>query len=177
MVSGQQIAFVSGRDGGTEIYVTGADRQGLERVTHDFLGGISPSFSPDGIRIAYYESDEGFRHIHMVDTDGNNRQRLRHNQEHHFHPTWSPDEMTIAYANSNNRNVFLGTKIHLMTADGKYIKQLSKIRDWSDYQPDFSPVGLAVYPTSKTAAIWWGGIKNSRPTAGSLRDCLVNYET
>ena len=41
-----------------------------------------------------------------------------------------------------------------MTADEKYLKQLSKIRDVTDDHPDFSPVGLAVSPTSNTAAIW-----------------------
>ena len=42
---GGQIAFVSGRDeGAAEIYVIGADGQGLERVTHGLLGALSPSF-------------------------------------------------------------------------------------------------------------------------------------
>ena len=45
---GGEIAFVSGRDGGSEIYVIGADGQGLERLTDDFLGGHSLSFSPTG---------------------------------------------------------------------------------------------------------------------------------
>ena len=49
-----------------------------------------------------------------------------------------------------------------MAADGKYLKQLSKVGDGIDYQPDFSPVGLAVAPTSKTAAIW-GRLKSRAP--------------
>ena len=68
--------------------------------------------------------------------DGKNLMRLTHNQEHHFHPTWSPDGQMIAYAVSDD-NV-LGANIHLMTADGKHIKQLSKVRDGTDDQPDFS---------------------------------------
>ena len=36
---GKKIAFVSARDGGSEIYVIGADGLGLERLTYDFLGG------------------------------------------------------------------------------------------------------------------------------------------
>ena len=147
---GQTIAFVSWKDG--EIYVIGADGQGLERVKHG-LGGASPSFSPDGQRIAYYGSHEGFRHIYVLGADGKNRKRLTHNQGHHSHPTWSPDGQTIAYVVS--KDIFFGdATIHLMTADGKYLKQLSDVHVGIDYQPDFSPVGLAVSPSSNTATIW-----------------------
>ena len=149
---GGKIAFVSGRDGGSEIYVIGADGQGLERLTDDFLGGHSLSFSPDGRRIASDSTHGEFYHIYVMGADGKNRKWLTHNQEHNFHPTWSPDGKAIAYAVSDDNP--LSVKIHLMTADGKYIKQLSKVRDVADDQPDFSPVGLAVFPTSKTAAIW-----------------------
>ena len=149
---GGKIAFVSGRDGGSEIYVIGADGQGLERLTDDFLGGHSLSFSPDGRRIASDSTHGEFYHIYVMGADGKNRKWLTHNQEHNFHPTWSPDGKAIAYAVSDDNP--LSVKIHLMTADGKYIKQLSKVRDVADDQPDFSPVGLAVFPTSNTAAIW-----------------------
>ena len=149
---GGKIAFVSGRDGGSEIYVIGADGQGLERLTDDFLGGHSLSFSPDGRRIASDSTHGEFYHIYVMGADGKNRKWLTHNQEHNFHPTWSPDGKAIAYAVSDDNP--LSVKIHLMTADGKHIKQLSKVRDVADDQPDFSPVGLAVFPTSKTAAIW-----------------------
>ena len=149
---GKQIAFRSWRDGGNEVYVIGADGQGVERVTHDFLDGASLSFSPDGGRIAYYASGEEFFHIYVMGADGKNRTRLTRNQEHHRDPAWSPDGQTIAYVVSEGG--FFGAKIHLMTADGKYIKQISKVRNVGDDQPDFSPVGLAVSPTSKTAAIW-----------------------
>ena len=150
---GKQIAFVSGRDGDTEIYVIGADGQGLERVTHDFLGGFSPSFSPDGRQIAYYAWHEGFMHIYVVGVDGKNLKRLTHNEEHHWAPTWSPDGGAIAYA-SSNVGFPTGAKIHLMTVDGKYLKQLSKNHDGIDNQPDFSPVGLAVSPSSNKITTW-----------------------
>ena len=158
---GHQIAFLSGRDGGSEIYVKDADGQGLEKVTHDFLGGHSPSFSPDGQRITYYRSHEGFKHIYVVDTDGKNLNRLTHNQGHHSHPTWSPDGGAIAYVVSKDL-FFGGATIHLMTADGKYLKQLSDVHAGIDYQPDFSPVELAVSPTSETTTTW-GRVKKLAP--------------
>ena len=149
---GGQIAFVSIRDGGLEIYVIGVDGQGIERVTHDFSGGFSPSFSPDGRQIAFYASHEGFRHIFVVDVDGKTRKRLTRDQQDHRDPAWSPDGGTIAYTSSDDG--LLGAKIHLMTADGKHLKQISTDHDGIDYEPDFNHVGLAVSPASKTAAIW-----------------------
>ena len=161
---GQQIAFVSWRDGdnrggGNEIYVIGADRQGLKRVTHDLVGQQSPSFSPDGQRIAYYASHNGFRHIYVIDTDGKNRKRLTHKQEHHLDPSWSPDGRTIAYVWSPDIFVNPPANIHLMTADGKYLKQLSDDHKGNEYYPDFGPGGLAVSPTSNKITIW-GRLKN-----------------
>ena len=92
----------------------------------------------------------------MVGVDGKNLKRLTHNEENHRGPAWSPDGGAIAYASSDA--ILFGAKIHLMTADGEYLKQLSKVRDGTDYQPDISPLGLGVSPTSKTATIW-GKIK------------------
>ena len=156
---GGQIAFVSWRHGGNEIYMIGADRQGLKRVTRDLEPKNRPSFSPDGGRIAYYawHAGEGFDHIYVVDTDGKNRVRLTENQEHHSQPAWSPDGQTIAYVVSRD-DFRANSTIHLMTADGKYLKKLSDVHDAHDYQPDFSPIGLAVSPTSNKITIW-GGLK------------------
>ncbi len=158
---GQKIAFVSWRDGHNEIYVIGADRQGLERVTHDFPMQQNPTFSPDGRRIAYWAEEVGFFHIYVVGADGNNLKRLTNNQEHHSLPTWSPDGQRIAYIVSID-NFWRGAKIHLMTADGKYLKQLSDDHDGIDFFPDFCPVRLGVSPTSKTASIW-GRLKKLAP--------------
>ena len=121
-------------------------------MTHDLVHKWHPSFSPDGGRIAYWGEEEGFYHIYVVGVDGKNLNRLTHNQENHRGPAWSPDGRVIAYASSE---AFLfGAKIHLMTAEGKYLKQLSKVRDGTDYQPDISPLGLAVSPTSNTTTTW-----------------------
>ena len=154
---GGKIAFVSWKDNKHEIVVKGADGKGLEKVAH----GHNPSFSPDGSRIAFYEGHEGFRHVHVIDTDGKNRKRLTHNLGHHSHPTWSRDGGTIAYVAYNDL-FFADATIHLMTEDGKHLKQLSEVHAGIDYQPDFSPVGLAVSPAFNKVTIW-GRLKKLPP--------------
>ena len=152
---GEKIAFVSERGAhhDHDIFVIGAHGQGLENVKLG-LGGVNPSFSPEGRRIAYLDGHKGFSHIYVIDTDGTDRKRLTHNEEHHWGPAWSSDGRTIAYYvwDKNLENP-LGT-IHLMTADGRYIRQLSQDRHARDFEPDISPLGLAVSPTSKTTVIW-----------------------
>ena len=128
-----------------------ADGQGLKRVTHDLAGQHRPAFSPDGKRIAYMARHEESLYIYVVEADGRNRVRLTHNQEHHRDPAWSPDGGAIAYASSDD--LLFDAKIHLMTADGEYLKQLSKVRHGTDYQPDISPLGLAVFPASNKSTI------------------------
>ena len=54
--------------------------------------------------------------------------------------------------------VNLRATIHLMTSDGRYIRQLSDGRNTIDLEPDISPLGLAVSPASKTSTTW-GGLK------------------
>ena len=149
---GQQIMFVSARNWESELMVIGTDGQGLEGLKHPLRGG-SPSYFPDGRRILYEVWEEGFHHINVAGLDGRNPKRITRNGEHHTDPALSPDGGAIAYVVSND-NFPLGAKIHLMTAEGKYIKPLSKVNAGTDYQPDFGPAGLAVSPASKKAAIW-----------------------
>ena len=155
---GGQIMFVSARNWESELMVIGTDGQGLERLKNPLRGG-SPSFFPDGRRILYEVWEEGFHHINVAELDGRNPKRITPNKGHHTDPTLSPDGGAIAYVVSDD-NFPIGAKIHLMTAEGKYIKPLSKVNAGTDYQPDFGPSGLAVSPASKTAAIW-GKLKSS----------------
>ena len=148
---GKQIAFVSSRDGLGEIYTIGVGGQGRKRVTQDLVSKWNPSFSPDGRRIAYEAEHEGFLHIFLVGADGRNRVRLTHHEENHWAPAWSPDGQVIAYYVGNGN---LHGTIHLMAADGRYIRQLSDAHDTRDYDPDISPLGLAVSPASKTSTMW-----------------------
>ena len=150
---GKQILFVSAINWGSEFMVIGADGQGLEKLKHPLRGG-NPSFSPDGRRIAYDADHGGSVHIFVVEAGWQKFQRGSHTINTVIGILHGlSDGETIAYVAPHDAIPF-GAEIHLMTAEGKYIKRLSKGRDGIDEQPDFGPGGLAVSPASKTATIW-----------------------
>jgi len=135
-------------------------------VTHDLSPKGRPSFSPDGQRIAYAAAERlgpkqlGPGQIYVVGARGGKRERLTHNEENNWAPAWSPDGQMIAYQVIVEGN-FHAT-IHLMTADGRYIRQLSHGRNARDYNPDISPLGLAVSPASNKSTTW-GKLKKVEP--------------
>ncbi len=159
---GQRIAFSSGYDWKDQIFVIGVNGGGQERVTKSRAIKSMPAWSPDGKRIAYMATDEGTFHIFVIGVDGKNRVKLTHNLEEHMDPTWSPDGRQIAYVWSPDIFVNPPAKIRLMTADGKYIKQLSGELNGNEYFPDFGPVSLAVSPASNKVTTW-GRLKKLAP--------------
>ena len=158
---GGTIAFLSSRNGGNEIYLVGTGRpepkRRIQRVTHDLAPKGNPSFSLDGRRIAYVVAEnQGPGQIYVVGADGRNRVRLTQNEENDWGPAWSPDGRAIAYSDWGRD--FHGT-IHLMASDGKYLRQLSDDRNARDFEPDISPLGLAVPPPAAKTSTTWGRVK------------------
>ena len=151
---GQRIAFASGGDFDDQIFVIGVDGDRRERVTKDWAIKRTPAWSPDGERIAYLALKEHLFHIYVIGVNGRNRVRLTHKEEYHMDPTWSPDGRLIAYVWSPHVHLNPPAKIRLMTADGKFVKQLSGDQRGNEYYPDFGPVSLAVSPELNKVTTW-----------------------
>ena len=156
---GERIAFVSVRDGVTNIYVMDKNGNNHERLTQNMVPG-HPSWSPDSKWIAYESIDEESRfQIFVVKTDGSGlSKRLTLDPPDKWRPAWSPDGDTIAYVSVEPFPLQKET-IHLMTSNGKHLKELSEEHKGSDKDPDwFDPVGRAVSPAGNVVTIW-GAIK------------------
>ena len=161
----RRIAFTSFKGGVPEIYVMDANGENQQRLTQHKAVTGHPSWSPDGQWIAY-ESQDGVGHfqIFAVRTDGSGIPKmLTHNLPSKWRPAWSPDGNAIAYMSVGGFPIQKET-IHLMTVDGKHLKQLSEEHTGSDTYPDwYAPVGWSVTPAASVVTIW-GVIK--RPAAG-----------
>ena len=161
---GNQIAFVSVRDGGVGIYLMDKTGNNQEILTRPMAPPGHPSWSPDGKWIAYESPDEESNfQISVVKTDSSGlSKRLTHNPPDKWRPAWSPDIGTIAYV-SVKPFPFQNMTIHLMTARGNHLNQLSEEHDGSDSEPDwYAPIGWSVSTATKLVTIW-GEIK--RPTS------------
>jgi TolB protein len=97
---GSKIAFMSQRDGNSEIYVMNRNGSGVRRLTHTTSAAESaPTWSPTGTQIAFTSDRSGSAQIWVMDAEGLNVRRLTFGESWADKATWSPAPFNeIAYA-------------------------------------------------------------------------------
>jgi Tol biopolymer transport system component len=142
---GSQLAFVSTRDGNSEVYILHAGGSQPERLTDDPATDTDPAWSPDGKTIAFTSDRSGYQEIYRMDAGGTNLTRLTNTLASNEHPTWSPDGAFIAFG--SNRDGYW--QIYRMNADGTDLVNLSNDPMADDREPAWSPDGLWIAFTSQ----------------------------
>jgi dipeptidyl aminopeptidase/acylaminoacyl peptidase len=126
-----RIAFVSSREGPSQIYLANGDGSDVSRLTT----GFSPAWSWDDRRIAFHRDTPGGPVIGVINVDGSGERVLGPG----MYPAWSPDGR-IAFVSSGSEG-----GIAVMNADGTgYTKLLGHDFAYQGCVPAFS-----VYA-------WWG---------------------
>lgn len=92
-----KIAFVSQRDGNSEIYVTRAVGEETN-FTSNPAEDIDPDWSPDGDRLVFSSDRDGNYEIYVANADGGDVRRLTKGPTADLSPRWSPDGTRIAYS-------------------------------------------------------------------------------
>jgi WD40 repeat protein len=140
-VRAQQIAFVSYRDGNSEIYVMNADGKQANLTDHA-ARDANPAWSPDGRRLAFVSRRDGNNEtdeIYVKNADGSGLTRLTNNTADDMSPAWSPDGRRLAFVSNRDGKY----DIYLMNADGSGQTNLTNHPD-GDRGPVWSPDGNAI---------------------------------
>lgn len=87
---GSKIAFVSDRDGNSEIYTMNSDGSNQLRVTNSTAGDFQPTWSPDGTKLAFISNRNGPFNIYVINVDGTNTVQITHNAFDSLSPHWNP---------------------------------------------------------------------------------------
>jgi len=130
---GSQLAFVSERSGGAQVYVMPASGGSARRVTFHGSHNTDPAWSPDGERLAYVSRDGNFD-VFTCKLDGRGVVRITQGQGDNEDPSWAPNGQYIGFSSTRGGS----GQIWISTADGYHHVQITQDRGgWSN--PNWSP--------------------------------------
>ena len=139
---GQQIAFVSEREGNMDLYFMNVDGSDVSRLTSLQAMDDHPTWSPDSRQIAFVSTRKraaagrAWNGIYVMDADGGNVHRLSGDDAADYSPSWSPRGDWIAFASGRTRP----EDLWLMKPDGTERRKLIENGGW----PSFINEGAAV---------------------------------
>jgi Tol biopolymer transport system component/DNA-binding winged helix-turn-helix (wHTH) protein len=139
---GNEIAFVSDRDGNIEIYLMDTDGSDVRRLTRDPAHDSFPAFSPDGTQISFNSDREDENtDIYVMNRDGRNVVRLtdwKSNESSRF--GWSPDGTQFVFASDRDGN----NNIYVMNIEPFQARLLLAEDNTDIITAKFSPDGKAI---------------------------------
>lgn len=104
------IAFVSDRDGDSEIYAINADGSGLEQLTMNDASDDAPAWSPDGGLIAFVSDRDGRPSIYVMTAGGSHVMRRTDGvQPGGYELAWSPSGSAIAFTTLHDGSLHIAT--------------------------------------------------------------------
>jgi Tol biopolymer transport system component len=132
---GRKLAFVSRRDGNSEIYVMNADGSGQENLTHHPASDSHPSWSRDGRKLAFVSRRDGNSEIYVMSADGSGLRNVTRTPSDDLDPAWSPDGRGIAFVQkclpspSDTRCApSYETYLYVVNGDGSGLRRLTTQR-------------------------------------------------
>jgi TolB protein len=142
---GKQIAFMSARDGNTEIYVANVDGSGVRRLTNHPAADSTPTWSPSGSQIAFTSDRTGKPQIYIINAaDGSNLRRLTTAESEADRPTWCSAFDEIAFSARTSSS---GFDIKVYDFSSGQTKQIT-FGEGTNESPAYSPNGRHLAFTS-----------------------------
>ena len=139
--NGQNIAFVSERNGNPELFTIRADGSDLRRLTKVFALNDHPAFSPDGRHIAFVSTrqpaalpGQAWNAVYVIHADGSGVKRLSPANAADFSPAWSPKGDLIAFASGSGKSG--NTDLFVMRPDGSGRRLVVNNGGWPSFAAD-----------------------------------------
>lgn len=155
-LGGEDIVFVSSRDGDSEIYRSTARGEHVQRLTAFYRDDWEPVPSPDRKTIAFLSDREGPPRLFLMNPDGTAQRRLTarpaDDEREEAQAAWSPDGARLAYV------LQAGARWHVWLRDVASGQERDLTPEGSaDADPMFSPDGawLVVSRTRARATQLW----------------------
>jgi Tol biopolymer transport system component len=118
---GNELIFVSNRDGDWEIYVTGADGRGdVRQLTNNNFADLNPEYSQDGSLIIFDSDAAATLDIYRMRADGSEVTRLTSLIENEREPEWIGSDLIVFSSNEDG-----DYDLYLMSADGEDLRQIT----------------------------------------------------
>ncbi|MEK6819704.1 MAG: hypothetical protein AABY03_00710, partial [Nanoarchaeota archaeon] len=158
-----KIAFVSDKDGNSEIYVKDLISGVLTRLTNNPAIDRNPTWSPDGTKIAFDTNRDGNYEIYVMNSDGSSQINfVNRPTTQDRSPNWSPNGLEIVFSsyssNSFSSNIYKkslsGTTVNSLTTD-------SSNNDNPKYSPDGTKI---IFTKSSTGDIYTMNANGSSQT-------------
>jgi len=148
---GRKLAFVSRRDGNSEIYVMNADGGDQQNLTRQPASDSHPSWSRDGRRIVFVSRRDGNSEIYVMNADGSGLGNLTRTPSDELDPAWSPDGRAIAFVQKRCRPnprdtrcaISYETYLYVVNADGSGLRRLTAQRAHL-FNPSWSADGRTI---------------------------------
>lgn len=133
----EEIAFVTDRDGNSEIYTMDINGKNLRNITKNDSLDFSPAWSNDGQYIYFYSKRDGNAEIYSINSNGTDLKRLTNHIAADILPELSPDGKKIAFMSERDS---LSRNIYLMDKDGSNIEPLTQNKYYEE-SPSWSITG------------------------------------
>lgn len=156
----EKIAFVTNRDGNSEIYVMDSDGKSLENLTNNDSLDYSPSWSGTNSQLYFYSKRGGNAEIYSLDIVSKNVNRLTNHLANDVLPVSAPNGEFILFMSDRDS---LSRNIYIMNKDGSDVRSLTKNQSYEE-SPDWSPDGQKIIFTRQLR----DSIDNSHAANGEI---------
>ncbi|MBL9130471.1 MAG: PD40 domain-containing protein [Verrucomicrobiaceae bacterium] len=104
-----RIVFVSDKSGRKQVYITDSDGGDVQQVTHDRLGAVAPSLSPDGSMVAFTSYRGGYPVVNLIDIHSGWEREVTDTPGSSYGAAFSPDgsRLSVVMTFIGNPEIFV----------------------------------------------------------------------